>query len=218
MAAQLQNNNDTVKNTKLAQFFLPGVTPGSALFPTDQWILSNAAQSFKSNKALQKSLVKTAALGLLTTGLVVAGITAAVLTFPAFPLMAAGVLASVTTGALAGIKTRDSFLELKTKTLPSLFVDMGTRYLKMKGDEMMKAWKQRAEEKRAEKLKTATPEKALEKEIVAPIEAVPSVTTSLGSWALKKAFQKSQKPQDTNDAKPPVKETPVQKSKGKHRG
>lgn len=212
MAEQLQNN-DTVRNTKLAQFFLPGVTPGSALFPSDQWILSNAAQSFKSNTSLQKSLVKTAALGLLTTGLVVAGIAAAVVTFPLYPIMAASVLAGTTTGVLAGLKTRDSFIELKTKTLPSLFVDMGTRYLKMKGDEMMKAWKQRAEEKRAEKLKLAAPEKTS----IAPIESAPSVTSSLGSWALKKAFQKNQTPKDAPQVEP-VKEAPVAKPKGKHRG
>lgn len=214
MAAQLQNN-DTVRNTKLAQFFLPGVTPGSALFPSDQWILSNAAQSFKSNTSLQKSLIKTAAFGFLATGLVVAGIAAAVATFPAFPLMAASVLAGATTATLAGLKTRDSFIELKTKTLPSLFVDMGTRYLKMKGDEMMKAWKQRAEEKRAEKLKLAAPEKT--SAVPAPVETAPSVTSSLGSWALKKAFQKNQPPKDAPQVEP-VKEAPVLKSKGKHRG
>lgn len=219
--ATKQEQRETPKrDSKIARFILPGIDPHSALLPPDRWLISNVVSILKSSAVFKKNATLAAVYAGMGVASIAAGIVGIVLTAPAVVLMAAAACAGLGLASVFGKKTQDKIDNIKRDCLPELRTEIGQRYLKMKGDNLLGIWSERINSKKEQK--AATPDKPAattpvpeqapakeEKPVEKPVEK-PSVGKALGSWVLKKAFEKKgrKKEEPKTDAAPAAENKP----------
>lgn len=222
-----QEKQETPKrDSKIARFFLPGIDPQSALLPPDRWLISNVVAILKASTVFKKNATLAAVYAGMGVVSIAAGIAGIILTAPAVVMMAAAAVAGIGLASVFGKKTRDKIDNIKRDFLPEMRKEIGQRYLKMKGDNLLGIWSERINSKKEQKAAapdntaaaapapTPTPEQA-PKQAENPAEkpvAKPSIGNALGKWALKKAFEKKgvqkEPPKADAEKKPPAPPTP----------
>jgi hypothetical protein len=217
------------KKTRIAHFVLPDIKADSALLPDDKWILANLFDTTRRNKALRFEALAGAALGLATLGGLAATAVATVGSVAA-GAAAAGVVLTAGAGlaAVAGMAALGGFLlarHFKKHGMQDFKEGMGKRYIKLKTDEMMRAWDARKAARRAQVAAEKAAPKADAPETQPP-ETKPSAqppaqpsktsgvvsksgaaTGAFSKWAVKRLAAK--KPDDT----PSIKELQAGKQK-----
>lgn len=179
------------ETTRIARFVLPSLSENSPLLPSDRWIVKNAFDVMRNNKAFRGSLVRLVVAPVLGTAAVVAGIVTAVAAFPAVPMMALSTVASAGLGIVFSKMTRDAAAVMRDQAVPEIQGEMAVRYFQLKTRSVAQAWSLRLAQKRAQTAAAATAD--TEKKNAKPGVAAQPVEMgkSLRKWAFRKAVDKA---------------------------
>lgn len=132
------------KEKRIARFLLPKIDPQSEILPDDKWIKDNVRDILKTNKTVRSAALRAAASPFLAAAATVLGVAAGIAAFPA-AVFGAGIAA-----AFFAHKSRQAFASFKKDALPELQAEVQVRYLKLKGQEIARAWKEEMDRRKSE--------------------------------------------------------------------
>lgn len=182
------------KETRIARFLLPKVDPQSDILPDDKWIKDNARDVLKTNKTVRSATFRAVAFPLLAATSLALGVAGAIAAFPAL------VLGASIAAAFCGYKAREAFATFKKDALPELRAEVQVRYLKLKGQEIARAWKAEMEKRKNEPAPAAPAPKA-----------TPAAKPKKGFGAVRHIFAGAKKLKTLKDAEtqPPAQKPPA---------
>ena len=150
-----QETKNKTESKRLARLLLPDVQGDSALLPPDRWVIATVRDLYKKSQNLKRDTARGAALvasAIGATGVIgaasYAALTAGAALLTVVAAAATGLILSGIGAYLAGKKLVARF---QKDTLPEIVSVVKSNYLKLKSDEMKRAWKQRMADKKREK-------------------------------------------------------------------
>lgn len=140
---------------RLARRVMPFIAADSALLPPDSWIISSLRDAYKTVAPFRRDVRAVATLAGAVAGLVVtvaAGLAAlAVIGTVTLVAVVGGIAVTAGGMALAAWRGARVWARAQADTLPAMKDEMARRYVTYKGEELMRAWRQRMEAQRAAK-------------------------------------------------------------------